>query len=261
MFLSGALLGMCFLGIFNRVTVDISGKVMPGIVQKTALRGTKVTFRCPFPFDLDHSNIILYWWRDGNKTFLQEDSRKQFIVKKGGAYLHLLNVSVPDAGTYFYVAKYQDKTVVKGTGVQLVVYVGPVPLKIVSTASEGASSASLRLQCRTAPFYPKDFNLTWHKNGTEIVTGFRTEQQANTEGLYEVISSLQEIRPIQRGTVYTCQVYHVSNSIPANVNYTVGNEDYHSVRPVHLMYRSIVGILVIILLTMIILNHVTSDNL
>ncbi|XP_067853505.1 natural cytotoxicity triggering receptor 3 ligand 1-like [Heptranchias perlo] len=261
MFMSGSLWRIYFLGIFYPVAVDTSGKVTPGIVQKKALRGTNLMLQCPFPFDLDHSNVNVYWFRKDSETLLQDDSRKQFHIKKGGAYLHLLNVTVLDSGIYQCVAKDKDRTVGKGTFVQVVVYAVPVPLKIVSTPPERTSSASLRLQCRTAPFYPKDFNLTWHENGTEIVTGIETEQQAKTEGLFEVISYLEVTDPIERGTVYTCQVYHDSISIPANANYTVANDDYRSALPVHLIYRSTVGVLVIILLMMIIFNHVSSDNI
>ncbi|XP_067905931.1 uncharacterized protein [Heterodontus francisci] len=226
MVMNGLLCGICFLGIMYPVAVDSSGNATPDIIPKKVLRGTNVVLRCPFSFNLNHSNVIVYWWRDGNKTFLQEDSRKLFSVKRGGAYLHLLNVTVPDAGTYYCVTKYQYHTVGETTGVQLVVYATPAPLKILSPPSEGVTCVPTSLQCRTSAFYPKDFNLSWHINGTELLTGFTNVQQTKTpEGLFEVISSLKVSQAIDRGTVYTCQLHHVSNLIPANASYTFSNED------------------------------------
>ncbi|GCB66622.1 hypothetical protein scyTo_0012035 [Scyliorhinus torazame] len=250
-----SLWGICFLGISYLVFV-----CSVSTVTRKALRGTNVTFRCPFPFTFNLSNIIAYWWKDGNKSFLQQDDRKVFILKRAGAYLHLLNVTVPDAGTYYCAVKYKSQMAGKGAVVRLIIYASPVPLKIVSIPCEGTASVFLRLQCRTAEFHPKDFNLTWHKNGTEITEGFTTEQQEKAEGLYEVISSFEETRPIEQGTVYTCQVYHVSILDPANGSYTVGNVGCHFVLPVHLIYRTAVGILVIITLMVIIFDHITSDN-
>ncbi|XP_072403667.1 uncharacterized protein [Chiloscyllium punctatum] len=249
-----------FLGILYVVSVCSSGDHGRNLAQTLARRGGNVLFRCPFPFHVNHSAVTAYWWRDGNKSFLQANGRKRFTVRRGGAYLHVLNVTVADAGMYHCAVKYQHRTVGKGTGLQLLVYAAPVPLKIVSTSFHKASSTFLRLQCQTAEFHPKEFNLTWHKNGTRILTGISTVQQETTDRLYEVISSLEETRPIEQGTVYTCQVYHVSISGPANCSYIVDNVDYHAV-PVHLIYRSILGILVIIILAVIIFDHVTSDML
>ncbi|XP_051884512.1 tyrosine-protein phosphatase non-receptor type substrate 1-like [Pristis pectinata] len=228
MFLKRSLWTMYFFAILNADAVDVSDKADPHIVQKVVLSGVNVTCRCPFPFNLNLSKISVYWWRDGNKTFLKEDSKKLFSIKAGGAYLHLLNVTVADSGTYYCVAKQAGQTVGKGTGEQVIVHVAPSPLKIVSIRSGKPSPASLRLQCRTAAFYPKEFTLTWHKNGTEIQSGIRHQQNVTSEGLYEVISSLEETEPIKSGMVYTCQVHHISQLIPATANYTVPKEAVYS---------------------------------
>ncbi|XP_067905013.1 uncharacterized protein [Heterodontus francisci] len=257
MVMNGVLCGICFLGIMYPVAVGTSGNATPDIIEKKALRGTNVILRCPFSFNLNHSNVIVYWWRDGNKTFLQEDNRKLFSVKRGGAYLHLLNVTVPDAGTYYCVTKYQYHTVGETTGVQLVVYATPAPLKILSLPSEGVTCAPLSLQCRTSAFYPKDFNLSWHKNDMELLTGLTNEQQTKTpEGLYEVISCLKVSQAIDRSTVYTCQVLHVSNLIPANASYTVSNEDCASKVDGVIIAGCARGALVVLLLAILIVKGI-----
>ncbi|XP_067906072.1 tyrosine-protein phosphatase non-receptor type substrate 1-like isoform X2 [Heterodontus francisci] len=253
--MTGALWSIYFLGILYPVPVDTSGKVTPGMAQMKALRGTNITLKCPFPFHLDYSNVKVYWLRKENGTLLQEDSRTLFQVKKGGAYLQLLNVTMQDAGTYQCGAKYHDQMVVKGTLVQLVVYAAPTPMNIVCMPSEPASSIFLRLQCRTAAFYPKEFNLTWHKNGTEIVAGFRTEQKTTEEGLYKAISSLDETQPIEHGTVYTCHVYHISNSIPANANYTAVNKDVIPTNQFSLIAGCAAGAVTIVMLTIMIVKR------
>ncbi|XP_048462082.1 H-2 class II histocompatibility antigen, E-Q beta chain-like [Rhincodon typus] len=126
----------------------------------------------------------------------------------------------------------------------------PAPLKIVSVPSEELFSASLRLQCRTSDFYPKTFNLTWHKNGANILTGFRNEQQAKTKDLYEVISTLELREAVESGTVYTCQAYHVSSSFPANASYTVTvtNKDFASKISVTMAAGCAAGALAILIL-------------
>ncbi|XP_060693506.1 cell adhesion molecule-related/down-regulated by oncogenes-like [Hemiscyllium ocellatum] len=175
----------------------ISAKVNPDLKQITVQRGSTAIMLCPFSYQINYSNVIAYWWREGDKTFLQEDRRKFFHIVKGAAYLKLLNVTVQDAGTYICAVKSEQRTIGKGTAVQLTVYASPAPLKIVFVLSEDHFAASLRLQCRTSYFYPKAFNLTWHKNGRNILTGFRNEQQAKTGDLYEVISSLELQEAVQ----------------------------------------------------------------
>ncbi|XP_062922643.1 natural cytotoxicity triggering receptor 3 ligand 1-like [Mobula hypostoma] len=201
-----------------------AGKRAPDTFPNIILSGTNFTCRCSFRFDLNQSNLRVYWWRGENKTFIKEDSRKLISIKPGGAYLHLLNVTVSDAGTYYCAVKHAEQTIERGRGQQVVVHAVPSPLKIVSMRSAKSSSAFLILQCRTAAFYPKEFNLTWHKNGTEVQHGIKHEQYPTAGGLYEVISSLEESQPVKKGTVYACQVHHISTSVPATANFTVSKE-------------------------------------
>ncbi|XP_059507783.1 tyrosine-protein phosphatase non-receptor type substrate 1-like [Stegostoma tigrinum] len=211
----------------NETAVGNSAKVNPDLTRKTVQGGSSVLMHCTFSAEFDYSNVTAYWWKEDNKTVLQEDSKKLFRVIRGEASLKLLNVTVRDAGTYHCAVAYQKQKLGQAA-VQLIVYALPAPLKIVSVPSEDLFSASLRLQCRTSDFYPKDFNLTWFKNGTKILTGFRNEQLAKPEGLYEVVSTLELREAVESGTAYTCQVYHVSSSFPANASYTVINKDFAS---------------------------------
>ncbi|XP_067853519.1 tapasin-related protein-like [Heptranchias perlo] len=105
----------------------------------------------------------------------------------------------------------------------------PTPLKIASRTAEGNPSASLTLVCETAKFFPENFTLAWCKNGVVIATGINTIKRQNTEGLYEVSSSLEETQPVPIGANYTCLVSHISLQTPAVVTYTVTKSEQASV--------------------------------
>ncbi|XP_048402855.2 uncharacterized protein LOC125459911 [Stegostoma tigrinum] len=229
--------------------VCTSNNVTPNVMLIRTLIQSTVTMRCPFSFELNHSNINVYWFREGKKMLLQDDSRALFHVKRGGAYLHLFNVTVRDAGTYFCAVKNQHQTVDNKPSAQLDVYASPAPLNIVLIRSEDPSSASFKLQCRTSGFYPEYFNLTWHRNGAQIFTGFRNEKQAKGEGLYEVVSSLDIPNIPESDTVYMCHVYHVSSAFPANASCTVTKDDFASKISIPVVAGCSTGALAILLCT------------
>ncbi|GCB63939.1 hypothetical protein scyTo_0009742 [Scyliorhinus torazame] len=117
-----------------------------------------------------------------------------------------------------------------------------------------ASLSSLRLKCRSADFYPKEYNLTWKKNGSDIVTGFITKQTTTKVGLYNVISTLDEKRAIGYSTVYTCLVHHPSISIPANASYAFVGQDFESKITIALITGYVTGAVAIAMLTVMILK-------
>ncbi|XP_048402851.2 signal-regulatory protein beta-1-like [Stegostoma tigrinum] len=253
MFVCHSLWDVCLLGILCSAAVGNSAKVNPDLTRKTVQGGSSVLMHCTFSAEFDYSNVTAYWWKEDNKTVLQEDSKKLFRVIRGEASLKLLNVTVRDAGTYHCAVAYQKQKLGQAA-VQLIVYALPAPLKIVSMPSEDLFSASLRIQCRTSDFYPKDFNLTWYKNGTNILTGFRNEQLAKPEDLYEVISTLELREAVKSETVYTCQVYHVSSSFPTNASYTVINKDFASKISVTMAASCVARAIAILILTVMIVK-------
>ncbi|XP_067906074.1 uncharacterized protein [Heterodontus francisci] len=204
----------------NYVPVDTSGKVTPGMAQMKALRGTNITLKCPFPFHLDYSNVKVYWLRKENGTLLQEDSRTLFQVKKGGAYLQLLNVTMQDAGTYQCGAKYHDQMVVKGTLVQLVVYdvIPTNQFSLIAGCAAGAVTIVMltimivkRLQIITSKVAKRNSLNPTQNEG-------RKEQGAADNNLtyaaLDLIDSKKTVKPKQReeSTVYAETKHRAADS-------------------------------------------------
>ncbi|XP_067853651.1 H-2 class II histocompatibility antigen, A-S beta chain-like [Heptranchias perlo] len=148
-----------------------------------------------------------------------------------------------------------------GTGSHLIVHAAPTPLIIVSMTAEGNSSASLILMCETAEFYPENFTLTWYKNGVETATGIHTIKRQNTEGLYEVSSTLEETQPVSSGAKYTCSVSHVSLETPAVITYTKSNPGHGFSISLLMIVRLLMAFLVILALTAIIVDHVKISSI
>ncbi|GCC18889.1 hypothetical protein chiPu_0021734, partial [Chiloscyllium punctatum] len=164
--------------------------------------------------------VRVQWWRDGRDGFLEESLNRRiqlYLLDRGGAVLQLADVRLEDAGVYY--CRVTHNVAGNGTGTNLVVFVPPTPLKLVKLAEDG-SAFPLTLLCTTAAFSPDNLNITWYKNDSEIATGVEHVKLQNAIGLYEVSSNLTETEPVQSGTVYTCQVSHISLRTPANVSYT-----------------------------------------
>ncbi|XP_067905822.1 natural cytotoxicity triggering receptor 3 ligand 1-like isoform X2 [Heterodontus francisci] len=210
--------------------------------------GANVTFYCSFPFAKDIFSVRVHWWKDGEKSFLKskKDSRYQFEIRnRASAVFRLFNVDVSDSGTYYCKVKIADK-VGNGTGTRLQVTAPPTPLKIAPL--EGISSTSLKLECKTAAFYPEHLEISWLRDGVEILSGIETVKNKSAEGLYEVSSFLEEVQPAPNEVVYTCLASHVSLVVPASVNYTVNRGTDNKFQ---LSFGCAGGILAILLLIII----------
>uniref|UniRef100_UPI00398E522D tyrosine-protein phosphatase non-receptor type substrate 1-like isoform X2 n=1 Tax=Pristiophorus japonicus TaxID=55135 RepID=UPI00398E522D len=185
------------------------------------ITGQTATFHCSFPLFRDKNKIAVHWWKEGTREFLRQDPRRNFKVEsKASATLRLLDVRFGDAGVYY--CRVEGQYVGNSTGVKLNVRASPEPLKIFPTLF---ANGSLMCLCKTSGFYPADHTIAWRKDGQEVATGVTKFVELNTEGLYEAFSYLEEIPPIQIGTVYICEVSHPTLTGPTWVNYTVGIAD------------------------------------
>ncbi|XP_072926697.1 rano class II histocompatibility antigen, A beta chain-like [Hemitrygon akajei] len=101
----------------------------------------------------------------------------------------------------------------------------PTPLKIFAKWN---SATTFIIVCETSAFYPKNFSLTWYKNGIEIALGIQTKVRKETEGLYVVSSNLTETQPVQNDTNYTCLVSHVSLNTSAVAVYSISKSNQGS---------------------------------
>ncbi|XP_067853655.1 uncharacterized protein [Heptranchias perlo] len=135
--------------------------------------------------------------------------------------------------------------------------ISPTPLEIAPI--EGILPASLKLECKTAAFYPEHLGISWRRDGVEILTGIETVKNRTAKGLYEVSSFLEEVQPARSGVVYTCLVSHVSLVVPAGVSYTVKG---HSLSiSLIMIVRLLLAFLVILALTGIIVDHVKISSI
>ncbi|XP_067853654.1 immunoglobulin lambda-1 light chain-like [Heptranchias perlo] len=218
-------------------------------------RGANVSLFCTFPLFQDAPDVV--WWRQGENKFLEPDNRKQFNVKKGSGSFDVVNVNIEDTGMYYCKVKHQEKSIGDGAGSLITVYVPPTPLEIAPV--EGISSASLKLECKTAAFYPEHLGISWRRDGVEIQTGIETVKNRTAKGLYEVSTFLEDVQPARSGVVYTCLVSHVSLVVPAGVSYTFKG---HSFSISLLMFvRLFLAFLVILALTGIIVDHVKMSSI
>ncbi|XP_067906045.1 tyrosine-protein phosphatase non-receptor type substrate 1-like isoform X3 [Heterodontus francisci] len=197
---------------------------------------------CTFPLFQDIPDV--YWWKRGEGSFLKPDSRKRFNVKKGSSSFDVLNASVADSGMYYCKVKHQE-SIGDGSGSQLTVYVPPTPLKIVAVET---SATSLKLECKTVAFYPEHLEISWLRDGVEILSGIETVKNKSTEELYEVSSFLEEAQPAPKKVVYTCLASHISLLVPASVSYTVNRGTDNTFL---LIFGCAGGILAILLLIII----------
>ncbi|XP_067905929.1 tapasin-related protein-like isoform X4 [Heterodontus francisci] len=182
----------------------------------TPVKGENVSIYCSIPLFRPNAWVAVYWRRNGQDGTLDSETDKRKIMtpfKQGSAEFHLLNVTFQDSGVYYCSVRDLKGMISNGNGTELIVHVPPTPVTIFCP-----SSPSFTLLCTTTRFFPKEFNLTWYKNDVEITSGINITERRNQEGLYQVFSVL---KPVKSGSVYTCQVSHVSLGLPANDSCTV----------------------------------------
>uniref|UniRef100_A0A4W3GFD2 Ig-like domain-containing protein n=1 Tax=Callorhinchus milii TaxID=7868 RepID=A0A4W3GFD2_CALMI len=187
----------------------------------TVSRGGEVTIYCFWPLYKDQKPAKVDWWREGENRSLEDgrDGRIQiYFLNRASCALQLFSARLQDAGVYR--CRVRHRSGAQGPGTRLLVFGdAPTPLEMVVSRSGSGAAASLTLVCKTAAFYPEDVNITWCKNGSEIVSGTNTNR--NLAGLYEASSLLIETEAVQSGAVYTCHVSHLSLPTAANISYTV----------------------------------------
>ncbi|XP_042196458.1 signal-regulatory protein beta-1-like isoform X2 [Callorhinchus milii] len=221
----------------------------------TVSRGGEVTIYCFWPLYKDQKPAKVDWWREGENRSLEDgrDGRIQiYFLNRASCALQLFSARLQDAGVYR--CRVRHRSGAQGPGTRLLVFVPPTPLEMVVSRSGSGAAASLTLVCKTAAFYPEDVNITWCKNGSEIVSGTNTNR--NLAGLYEASSLLIETEAVQSGAVYTCHVSHLSLPTAANISYTVpGTETGNSTVDSDLRYALISGgaAVLLIVLTVIFL--------
>ncbi|XP_038662022.1 signal-regulatory protein beta-1-like isoform X1 [Scyliorhinus canicula] len=225
--------------------------------QVSISRGTNITFYCIIPLSHDNVGVEVRWWKQGENKYLANgvDGRKRFDLKsKGGGVFELRNATLQDSGTYHCGVIRDGKYSGNGTGSSLTVWVAPTPLKILLKPLASKPSTSLTLVCQTAAFYPDDLTLFWYKDGTNITAEMNPIKQRNSEGLYEVSSSLEEPQPVRDDAVYICLVTHISLPTPAIAIHTVTNSCPDSAGKYRYLWaiRCTVGGLVFLVLIIII---------
>ncbi|XP_072374549.1 tyrosine-protein phosphatase non-receptor type substrate 1-like isoform X2 [Scyliorhinus torazame] len=189
--------------------------------KQNKTRGANVTFFCTFPFAQDTSRVRVNWWKEGERSFLQErsDSRYQFEIRnKASASFLLLDVDVPDSGVYYCRVNKADK-VGNGTGTRLLVTAPPYSPHIVPTLFGKGSALFLRLACNAGSFHSQELSIRWSVNGTEFGKGTRTDIQPGPGKLFQHSSYLEQSQPVQNGTVYTCRVSSPNNRMQTHYTY------------------------------------------
>ncbi|XP_059849441.1 RLA class II histocompatibility antigen, DP alpha-1 chain-like isoform X2 [Hypanus sabinus] len=169
---------------------------------------------CKFPLLQDIVDVR--WWREGEKSFLERNNRRQFTVERGRGTLVLWNVKFPDSGMYYCEAKYQQQSIGNGSGTKLTVFAPPTPLEIVPI---GGFSSPRKLLCKTAAFFPEKLEVVWRRNNEEICTGIESVTNRSVDGMYEACSLMEITQSAWGKDVYTCLVSHVSLPVSASFSY------------------------------------------
>ncbi|XP_059849430.1 tyrosine-protein phosphatase non-receptor type substrate 1-like [Hypanus sabinus] len=117
---------------------------------------------------------------------------------------------------YYCEAKIQGRFLGRGSGSRLTVFAPPTPLEIVPI---GGFSASPKLLCKTAAFYPEKLEIVWQINNKQIHTGIQSVTNRSVGGLYEASSLLEITQSTAGKDVYICLVSHVSLTVPACFSY------------------------------------------
>ncbi|XP_072926677.1 natural cytotoxicity triggering receptor 3 ligand 1-like [Hemitrygon akajei] len=233
---------IALLGTIWQVAAVTSGNVDQFPKDLHIFRGGNVSMFCRFPISQAIRDV--YWWKEGEKNFIEPDTRKHFNVNKGRGTFVLLGATVTDIGTYYCQVLQQDQSIGNGSGTQLTVFASPIPLKIIPI--EGTSPHSRRLECKTSAFYPEKIEISWRRNNEEIVTGLEIVKNKSEEGMYEASSFLEETEP----AVYTCFVSHATLTVPAAFSYVI-KKDADKI----LIIGCAVGGLVILVLTVILVTQ------
>ncbi|XP_062923418.1 tyrosine-protein phosphatase non-receptor type substrate 1-like isoform X2 [Mobula hypostoma] len=184
--------------------------------QVTKTEGENVSIYCTYPIFAQNSLVDVYWRKGEQKQFIDATAERRMSIitsEQGSAELHILGVSFRDSGIYYCSVSDWTRKFSHGNGTSVIVHVPPAPLKITEE-----NAPSVALTCTTAAFFPKNYELIWHKNEMEITSGIHTTQIQNEEGLYLVSSSLNVI---ESWSVYTCQVFHESMTAPISEYYRI----------------------------------------
>ncbi|XP_069757173.1 tyrosine-protein phosphatase non-receptor type substrate 1-like isoform X2 [Narcine bancroftii] len=216
-------------------------------------KGGNVTMYCKYKLLQDIADVS--WWKEGEKTFIEPDSKTQFRENRAMSTFTLLNASVADIGMYYCQVKHRQQIIGNGSGSQLIVLTPPTPLNIVPV--ETTSPHSRKLACKTAPFYPEELEIIWRRNNMDIRTGVETETRTTAEGFYEASSVLEDSQLALGRAVYTCLVSHEALTMPASFSYVFEQDSKSTYES--LIFPCIVGgsaiLVLIIILTIVALKR------
>ncbi|XP_062923620.1 natural cytotoxicity triggering receptor 3 ligand 1-like [Mobula hypostoma] len=202
---------------------------------------------CKYPILQDTAEVS--WWKEGQKAFIEPNSRNKFNVKKGRGTFTLLNVSYSDVGVYYCQVKSQQQIFGNGSGSQLIVLTPPTPLKIIRV--EETSPKTRKLMCKTAAFYPKKLDIFWRRNNMEILPKMEPSITETSEGLYEASSTLEDVQPAQGKVVYTCLVSHETLKIPTSFSYII-EQDLDNINKPLILGGALGGLAIVILIIILI---------
>ncbi|XP_072403900.1 M1-specific T cell receptor beta chain-like isoform X2 [Chiloscyllium punctatum] len=222
----------CGLAVILTVLCAVPGKSKfsvgqyPKILNETV--GSNVTFYCSFPFSRDVSTVRVSWWRDGERDFLQasSDSRYHFEIRnKASAAFHLQHVDVSDSGLYYCRVSNQDKAG-QGSGSRLLVIASPNSPQIVPTVFGTGSTIFLRLACLSGAFHSDQLSVRWFVNGSEVLSGIRSQVEPRPGQRFEASSYLEETRPVRNGTLYSCRLSYSGRQVEVRYTYISGTEAF-----------------------------------
>ncbi|XP_060693778.1 signal-regulatory protein gamma-like isoform X1 [Hemiscyllium ocellatum] len=222
----------CGLAIVLTVLCEVSGNSKfsvgqyPEILNATV--GSNATFYCSFPFARDVSTVQVNWWRDGERGFLlrSSDSRYHFEIRnKASAAFHLLHVDVSDTGLYYCRVSNQGKAG-QGSGSRLLVTAPPNSPQIAATLLGRGSGIFLRLTCLSGAFHSDQLSVRWFVNGSEVLSGIRSQVEPRPGQGFEASSSLEERRPVRNGTLYSCRLSYSGKQVEVRYTYISGAEAF-----------------------------------
>ncbi|XP_063791444.1 uncharacterized protein LOC134945847 isoform X2 [Pseudophryne corroboree] len=157
--------------------------------------------------------LAIMWYFQGNQIVnfdtkgVNQDFRR-FInkqeISKGIADLHIINVTISDAGTYKCIIIYSPNT--KFKEVEVSVYALPSITHLEKVSGENEEN---RYLCSVSGFYPRNITVEMLMDGNVIEGSVMSNPHENTDGTFSVDSTVI-IHPGKKPKDLSCRVRHAS---------------------------------------------------